>query len=153
MTSANGRNELRVLRGGDQLESALTRLAEAKVTTDEARNQIAESTYKATPKNKMFTVTVSGRGEFKALSFRGDDYRTLPPAELAEMLVTTFEKARRQSVEKAMEGLNAVAPDREIPIDQLSQATSVEDFMNTLMEATNQALPEDSRLQLDRKDL
>ena len=131
-----------MLANDDQLQSALSGLKEAKRSANEVRRRTADKTFKASPKNKMFTIAVGGRGELKSLVFRSDDYRSLPPAELAELLVSTFEKARRESITAALEGLSGLITQVPMPTEMLSQATSVDDFMSTLIEATSQALPD-----------
>nr|MDT0664134.1 YbaB/EbfC family nucleoid-associated protein [Micromonospora sp. DSM 115978] len=92
------------LFGDEQLEAALAEL----VRTDEVAQRVlregAEVTAKASDKNKIMTVAVGGRGELKEIKFRGDGYRELAPAELADLLVKTIERARADARERALAG-------------------------------------------------
>ncbi|MER5767849.1 YbaB/EbfC family nucleoid-associated protein [Streptomyces sp. NPDC001985] len=51
--------------------------------------------------DRTLTVTVDARGELSSLAFRGTGYRALPPARLAELIVTTVQKAQRELRDKA----------------------------------------------------
>jgi hypothetical protein len=51
-------------------------------------------------KDNTFTMTFDGRGEIDELTFHGNRYRTLAPAELATRIVEAVRQGRLESIEK-----------------------------------------------------
>ncbi|MET0188923.1 MAG: YbaB/EbfC family DNA-binding protein [Pseudonocardia sediminis] len=51
-------------------------------------------------KDKSFSMAFDGRGDLTDITFNGTKYRTLAPAELANLLVTTLQTGRLESMQK-----------------------------------------------------
>ena len=51
----------------------------------------------AEAKRRQLSVTVDGRGEILDLTFKGTSYRTMPPKELASLIVDTVQRAQRNA--------------------------------------------------------
>jgi hypothetical protein len=123
------------LFGDEQLEAALAALTR----TDEAASRLLRRDKKvvsqqASDKNKLVTVTVTSKGELREMTFRGDAYRDLAPAELADLLVRTIEQARRAARDEAFEGVQELM--RDVPLFglDLSAVGSGEEFAAELLE-------------------
>jgi hypothetical protein len=54
-------------------------------------------------KDNSFSMTFDGRGELTDLTFSGNKYRTLPPAQLAHLIVETLQQGRAEAVAKVQE--------------------------------------------------
>jgi DNA-binding protein YbaB len=125
----------------DQLEAALAEL----VRTDEIAGRIlgqgAGTSHQTSDKSKILSVTVSGHGELRELRFRGDAYRELAPAELADLLVKTIEQARQTARQRALEGVQELM--RELPpIGRLSEVGSTDDFVEELLGLFTRNMPD-----------
>ena len=77
----------------DQVEQERRRLADVQ-------SQMASTTTTVHAKDRLFSVTLDGRGELSGITFEGTRYRRLAPAELARLIVDTFATGRRQAIEK-----------------------------------------------------
>ena len=74
-----------------EMRSALDAVQTA---SDRARRQVQEARTTVRDKDHLLSVTVGGIGELRELTFHGDAYRELAPAELAALIVTTTTGAR-----------------------------------------------------------
>lgn len=61
-------------------------------------------------RDQSFSMTFDGRGDLSDVSFHGTRYRTLAPAELAHLIVTTVAAGRLQSVEKMAATMSGSLP-------------------------------------------
>jgi DNA-binding protein YbaB len=136
----------------NQLEAAQAQLEETRRLSEDLRRQTSEAVFKATPKNKMLTVTVGGQGELQSLVFRGDAYRSLAPAELAQLIVKTVEEARQQSLMHAMELIQELSPESAMPLDLMGTSTTLDDFMNNLLDVAGQYLPTEDLSRAKREE-
>jgi hypothetical protein len=59
-------------------------------------------------KDNTFTMTFDGRGEISELTFHGNRYRTLAPAELATRIIEAVKQGRLQSIEKMAEKAGSI---------------------------------------------
>jgi hypothetical protein len=55
-------------------------------------------------KDRSLALTLDGRGELTDVAFNGSKYRTLPPVQLAQIIVETLRKGRIEAQQK-MSGL------------------------------------------------
>ena len=117
-------------------------LERARRTAEEVRRKVSEITHKATSKNKILTVTVGGQGDLQKLEFRGEAYRSLAPAELSKLIVETVAKARKASQAQAMAGIREVAPQAAMPLDFLKESTSMDEFIDNILDVAARYLPE-----------
>lgn len=125
------------------LESTLAELARTEEITARIRTEGAQATFQASDKNKLFSVTVGGQGDIRELKFRGDAYRELAPAELADLLVRTIEQARKGARERALAGVQELM--RELPssVGRLAEIGSVEELVDELTDMFTRNMPDD----------
>ncbi|GLY33790.1 YbaB/EbfC family nucleoid-associated protein [Kineosporia sp. NBRC 101731] len=123
-------------------ERAQGELDEVRRLAEDIRTRGDAAVFKVTPKNKMFTVTVGGRGNVQDITFRATAYRSLAPAELGKLLVETIEQAREQAVSAAMASIAEISPTTAMPLDLLKPASSMDELMDSLLEAAGQFMPE-----------
>lgn len=130
-----------MLSSEDDFDAAMGRIEEVQRSAEEMRSRLATAVYKATARNKMLTVTVDGKGELQGLSFRGDAYRQLPPAELGNLIVETVARARQSSLSKAMASVREMSPHAASPLEFMASSTSMQAFMDNVLEMAHQHLP------------
>ncbi|OAA29206.1 hypothetical protein UG55_100317 [Frankia sp. EI5c] len=122
-----------MLFGEDEMEAALAQLARIDETASRILEQGSGLRETATDRNRTVSVTVDGRGEVHEVHFRGEAYRDLAPAELADLLVRTIGQARRAAREKALAGL-ADLPLAVPPVDgDLADPATADAFAADLM--------------------
>ncbi|OHV30840.1 hypothetical protein CC117_27370 [Parafrankia colletiae] len=122
------------LFGDEQMEAALAEL----VRTDELAARILREseqiTQQTSDKNKILTVIVGGRGELREIRFRGDAYRELAPAELADVLVKTIEQARRTAQQRALADAQQLMHQMPAVAGDLTSLANAEDFAQELLD-------------------
>lgn len=99
----------------DPLGDALATLADLRASTDELQARLAGTVLSTTSRNRMVTVTTDGSGRLQQISFAGDAYRSLPPAELGSLLVETIStalEAARAELEASMVDVLGLDPVR-----------------------------------------
>jgi len=69
------------------------------------RMQAVEAT--VTSSKGLVTITVGAQGEIRHLSFNSKDYRKMAPAELAHVVLETFDKARESALQQVAATLPA----------------------------------------------
>ncbi|MFH8435844.1 YbaB/EbfC family nucleoid-associated protein [Streptomyces sp. NPDC018007] len=80
----------------EQLAEAMTQLAEQTKKIQEVQEELARTSASATSKDRMVTATVNAHGEIVSFKFHTEGYRTMPAAQLAEVLKTTVNTARAE---------------------------------------------------------
>jgi DNA-binding protein YbaB len=73
-----------------EMRSSLSAIQEA---SDRARQRARERRTTLQDKEKLLSATVGGYGELRQITFHGDAYRDLAPAELADLIVKTVRRA------------------------------------------------------------
>jgi DNA-binding protein YbaB len=94
----------------DQLEAAMARLRQQREKIREFQSAMEERTVSVTSKNRMVSATVDSRGRLTALSFKGNRYRSLPPAELGALVVETVSQAQETAAKQALEAASSIMP-------------------------------------------
>lgn len=104
----------------------------------------------AKSKRRQVSVVVDARGDVVELTFHGEGYRTLPPRELADLVVRTIREAREsvqaQVWESVGDGLPPGAEMQDVVAgrydwsDALGQALTIPE---TLLDALTAAAPKD----------
>ncbi|KJE19670.1 hypothetical protein FF36_06038 [Frankia torreyi] len=128
-----------------QLEAAMAELAHTEEVTERIRRRGEETTYRTTDKNKLLSVTVGGRGEIRDLTFRGDGYRDLAPAELADLLVKTIERARKEVRRQVLAGAQELMLELPSPVGNLAEVDSAESLVDELLRMFTRNMPDDGR--------
>ncbi len=118
----------------DQTQAALARLSEIRTAADEANQQLAETSHTQVSKRKLLSVTVGLSGELQSLTFNGESYRGLAPAELATIIVETVTEARQGAQEKAAKLLDEVFPEASADFGAMNGASGLDDFMTGLLQ-------------------
>ncbi|CAO5147320.1 YbaB/EbfC DNA-binding family protein [Frankia sp. AiPs1] len=126
------------------MESALAELARTEEITARIRTEGAEVSFQATDRNKLLSVTVGGQGEIRELRFRGDAYRELAPAELADLLVKTFEQARQGARARALAGMQELMRGLP-PIGRLADMASIDELVDELTGMFVRNMPDDGQ--------
>ncbi|CUU56046.1 YbaB/EbfC DNA-binding family protein [Parafrankia irregularis] len=124
------------------LEAARAELARTEEVTARIRREGAAVRHQASDRGKLLTVTASGDGEITAISFRGDGYRDLAPAELADLLVKTIEQARTGARSIALAGLQDLMLDLPSPIGRLGEVDTSEELVEELLGMFTRNMPD-----------
>jgi DNA-binding protein YbaB len=82
------------------------------------QQQLQESTYSATDRNRALTVEVNSTGELTDVRFISNAYRKMAPAELGRLLVDTTRDARAKALASMLTGLTGLMP-AGLPIEQI----------------------------------
>ncbi|MET9921977.1 YbaB/EbfC family nucleoid-associated protein [Streptomyces sp. NPDC059605] len=78
----------------EQLAEAMAGLAEQTRKIQQVQEELATASASATSKDRMVTASVNAHGEVLSFKFHTEGYRTMPAAQLAEVLKTTVNAAR-----------------------------------------------------------
>ncbi|NWJ70117.1 YbaB/EbfC family DNA-binding protein [Pseudonocardia sp. ICBG1122] len=116
--------------GDRAIDEALARLDRERRKIDELSRVWNEETTTVHSRDRSFSLTLDGRGDLAGVAFNGNRYRTLAPAELAQMLVDTMRTGRVEALERMAEVMHA---DDRPNLDIVGMATGKVD-PNTILE-------------------
>lgn len=122
----------------DETQAALARLSEIRAQADEANQALAAGSHTQVSKRKLLSVTVGLAGELQSLTFNGEAYRSLAPAELSALIVETVAAARQSAHDKASGLLADVFPEAGADFDAMTGARNLDDFMTGLLKVAGQ---------------
>ncbi|HYY88409.1 MAG TPA: YbaB/EbfC family nucleoid-associated protein [Chloroflexota bacterium] len=114
----------------DKIEQAFADFERTQAAITTIQDELAEGATTVTSKNRAVQVTVDGHGDVSEIKFPTKAYRTMAPAELGSLLVTTLSEARRQAVEHATNLMRTTLPDTA----PLLRALGGSDDFETVME-------------------
>ncbi|MEE1811710.1 YbaB/EbfC family nucleoid-associated protein [Streptomyces sp. BE133] len=80
----------------EQLAEAMAGLAEQTKKIQQVQEELARASASATSKDRMVTASVNAHGEILSFKFHTEGYRTMPGAQLAEVLKNTVNAARTE---------------------------------------------------------
>ena len=103
----------------DQIEKRQEQLRRKQAELVEVQQRLAGINGTATSKNRAITVTVDSRGEIVEIKFRTNAYRSMPGAELSQLLMDTIAAARSDAKTAVMDQFTSVVPD--MPIRDLME--------------------------------
>lgn len=129
----------------NQMEALVAELAHTEEIAKRIREHGAQRSHRTSDKNKLLSVTVGGRGEIRDLTFRGDGYRELAPAELADLLVKTIERARVEARRQALAGLQELMLELPAPVGNLAEAQSAEELVDEVLGMFTRNMPDGNR--------
>jgi DNA-binding protein YbaB len=89
-------------RSFEQLNADYARYRAAAMESAQRMQAVAAT---VTSTNGLVTITVGPQGEIRSLSFNSKDYRKMAPAELAHVVLDTFDKARESALQQAAAAL------------------------------------------------
>lgn len=110
----------------ERLAEALAEFEETRGRLDAAAAEAAAISVTVTAKDRAVEATVGAQGELTGLRFPTSRYRTMAPAELANVVMTTIASARAQAGSRLRDiyrpfgpvpGLSADAPGGFAPVD------------------------------------
>ncbi|MFJ2592317.1 YbaB/EbfC family nucleoid-associated protein [Streptomyces erythrochromogenes] len=110
----------------ERLAEALAEFEETRGRLDAAAAQAAAISVTVTAKDRAVEATVGAQGELTGLRFPTSRYRTMAPAELANVVMTTISSARAKAASQLLDiyrpfgpipGLSADAPGGFGPVD------------------------------------
>ena len=133
-------NHFRAVEHFSAVQEALARTQE---TADRVRRQTAEVKFTARDKDRLLSATVGGRGELREVTFHGDEYRELAPAELGALLVKTIEQARAGARQRAMASIGDLVADLPRLRATAQGASSFEDLLEGLVGLVTRPGPAD----------
>ncbi|RIV33189.1 YbaB/EbfC family nucleoid-associated protein [Micromonospora radicis] len=110
----------------NQIEQAYAEFARQRdaLTAISDESDRAETT--VTSKNRAVAVTVNGRSAVTSIKFPTSAYRTMPAAELGNLIVETIETARTRASAEAMERYRSVLPDAFATMDPREGGLDIE---------------------------
>jgi DNA-binding protein YbaB len=95
----------------ERMEAALADLRAQREKIREFDASVASRKTVMKSKNQMVSATVDSRGKLVELSLKGNRYRTLPPAELASLIVETVAKAQDAALKESLTAAAKLLPD------------------------------------------
>ncbi|GAA1422774.1 YbaB/EbfC family nucleoid-associated protein [Catellatospora coxensis] len=84
------------------MEQIAADFARHRAAVVESTRRMAEITATVTSSQGLVTVTVGNQGELTTLTFNSQDYRKMPPAELAQVVLDTITRARESALQQVM---------------------------------------------------
>jgi DNA-binding protein YbaB len=104
-----------------------------QAASDRMRRQVQRARTTKEDRGRLLSVTVGGHGELIGLTFHGDAYRQLAPAELADLIVTTATSARDGARRAAMAGTAQLTGDLTRLSDTARTAGSVDELVEGIV--------------------
>ncbi|WP_243791925.1 YbaB/EbfC family nucleoid-associated protein [Saccharopolyspora gloriosae] len=89
--------------GFPDLNRAIEAFEEKQRNLEEFGKKLDETSTSVDSQKRILTVTMDGHGEIADLKFNNTAYRTMPPTELAAVLLETIRKARDKSLSHMQE--------------------------------------------------
>ncbi|MFF4168847.1 YbaB/EbfC family nucleoid-associated protein [Streptomyces sp. NPDC001744] len=94
----------------ERLAEALAEFEETRARLDEAAAEAARISVTVTSKDRTVEATVGAQGELTGLRFPTSRYRTMAPAELANVLMGTIASARSQAASRLLDVYRPFGP-------------------------------------------
>lgn len=126
-----------------EMSEMLARLTETRRAADEATRLVGTISHTQMSKRRLFSVTVGGSGDLQELTFNGESYRSLAPAELATMIVETIKEARNAYLDKASAEFSRVFPEGGEQFELLSGSASLDELMTNMLRGAGAELTEE----------
>lgn len=122
----------------DHIEQAAAQLREQGERIQGFHEELTRRSTTVVSKDRMVTATVGGTGKLTALSIKGNRYRVMPPAELANVVMETVNAALEQASTDTMAAARALLP---AGFDAggvgLDGSLDLEEFMKSALEKIN----------------
>jgi hypothetical protein len=131
-----------IARNGDDLLAAEQRKLHAM------DSKIAEETTTVQAKDRSFSMTFDGRGELTSMTFQGEKYRKMAPAQLANLIVETLRAGRAECMEKlsdfAGEPILPGVDFRDLASGKVSPSELFDSLLSPMIDEVNGVLGRDS---------
>ncbi|MBS2533652.1 YbaB/EbfC family nucleoid-associated protein [Catenulispora sp. NF23] len=82
----------------EDVDQLLEQYRQRRAEAGQIQRKMREVASSATAPRQVVKVTVGAQGELKALEFPTGAYKRLPPAELAELILTTAQEAQTKAM-------------------------------------------------------
>ena len=129
----------------NQLDEAMAELAEKRAALAEIQQRMRDTTHTVTSRRRIVAVTVDSAGVLVSVKFTGTGYRSLPPAELEQLLVETIDSARQQAVLDQAEAMRPLlSPDTPVD-DMLSGTFDLDEMVEKAVRLVSEAAPAGGR--------
>ncbi|WP_238019665.1 YbaB/EbfC family nucleoid-associated protein [Dactylosporangium sp. AC04546] len=93
------------------LNEVMAEIGKQKASLSQLHDSIQEVTGSARSARRQVSVTVDARGDITGLTFHGNSYRNLAPAELADIIVTTIRQAQQSARTAVLESVSDSLPE------------------------------------------
>ena len=112
-----------------EVDQALAELSRSRDALATLVQTTRDRTVTATSRRRVLAVTVGLRGELRNIVFKGESYRTLPPRELAQLIIDTVEEARSKSLAQASAVIGGVQlSDERLKVAETALQRNLEQF-------------------------
>jgi DNA-binding protein YbaB len=113
----------------NQIQQRLVELRERRQVMARIQQELAETQTTVASKNHAISVTVDSRGELADIRFRTNSYRTMAPAELAQLLMDTVKAARTEARAAVAEAFAPLLPAGTPLLDMMNGTVDFEAMM------------------------
>ncbi|MEO3742080.1 YbaB/EbfC family nucleoid-associated protein [Plantactinospora sp. B5E13] len=125
----------------DRIEQAYAEFERQKQAITEVRRELSTAQTTVTAKNRALTVTVDGRGDLVEIRFPTNSYRTMAPAELANLLMETVKTARDQARGRTANAFQTLLPTGLPLLDMLNGTADFDDLMRETVRVVTEPFP------------
>jgi DNA-binding protein YbaB len=116
----------------DQVEQAMVRLKDHRARMEEVRAELRQATASVMSKDRMVTAKVGPQGEVVSLTFHTTAYRTMAPAQLADVLTEVLNEARARVGEQVTETMRSVSGIGEVLKLSMTGGTELDELLAPL---------------------
>ena len=121
----------------DQIEQAMAELREQGQRILDFQAELNRRATTVESKDRMVSATVNGSGRLTALSIKGNRYRMMPPAELANLVLETVNAALEKASAETMAAAKALMPTGRGDGIDADGNLDLDELMKTAMEKIN----------------
>ncbi|NMO55375.1 YbaB/EbfC family DNA-binding protein [Actinoplanes sp. TBRC 11911] len=125
----------------DRIEQAYAEFEKKKEAIAGFENAIGTAHTTVTSKNRELNVTVDGRGDLTEIKFPTNAYRSMAPAELANLLVDTVRSAREKARAEAANMLESLLPARAPILSMLNNPGGFDQMMREAVRIVSEPFP------------
>ncbi|WP_371649065.1 MULTISPECIES: YbaB/EbfC family nucleoid-associated protein [unclassified Streptomyces] len=115
-----------------QLEEAMADLAAHTRRVQEMQAELATVTGSATSRGRLVSATVDSGGRLTDLKFHTEEFRTLPPAQLADLVKSTVNEARDAVTAKVGKSVRPLVGEQGDLAQGLFGGSGIEDLLAPL---------------------
>jgi DNA-binding protein YbaB len=87
----------------EETEQEWARLHRTLADLDHASESLESATEEVVARNRLVGAKVNGKGELVELKFHTQNYRDMPPAELADAIMDVIRRARQRMADRVAE--------------------------------------------------
>lgn len=129
-----------MITGDEELLAEMrANLDAVQAASERARERARDMRTTEQDKENILSVTASAHGELHQITFHGDSYRDLAPAELADLIVKTARRACKGARQAALEESASIAGDLFDLHTTAQRATSIDELIEGIVGLVNAA--------------